>query len=86
MARIVRKLGNYMTAADIRRVVGNLDSDLISALQQTGGTVADIEAAYNILVENHYTLSIRGPQMIPRVKRIYEILDYAREDIIARRG
>jgi hypothetical protein len=65
------------TSSDIRTIVGPLDNDIINAILQTGATRAEVLQAFDWLEESHYTLSTLMRPMNERVRRVYEILDYA---------
>jgi len=65
------------TVGEIRDVAGNLNDDIIAAIQKTGATRNEVIQAFDWLEESHYTLSTFMKPMNDRVRRVYEILDYA---------
>ncbi len=65
------------TGGDIRAIAGPLDDDIIAAILHTGATRAEVMQAFGWLEESHYTLSTTVRPMNERVRRVYEILDYA---------
>jgi len=68
------------TGSDIRAIVGPLDDEIVTAIQHTDATRAEVVQALNWLEESHYTLSVYMRPMNERVRRVYEILDYASND------
>jgi hypothetical protein len=65
------------TGSDIRAIAGSLDDDIVAAILHTDATRAEIMQALDWLEESHYTLSTYMRPMNERVRRVYEILDYA---------
>lgn len=65
------------TAREIREIAGTLNDDIITAIQKTGATRSEVIEAFDWLEESHYTLSAFMKPMNERVRRVYEILDYA---------
>ena len=62
---------------DIREIVGGLNDDIVSAILETGATRAEVTEAFDWLEESRSTLSAFMRPMNERVRRVYEILDYA---------
>src|SRR5690348_7549052 len=65
------------TSDDIRAIAGPLDDDIIVAIQRLGATRAEVSQAFDWLQESRYTLSVFMKPLDERVRRVYEILDYA---------
>lgn len=65
------------TAGEIRAIVGPLDDDIVVAILETGATRVDVIQAFDWLEESYYTMSTFMRPMNERVRRVYEILDYA---------
>ena len=65
------------SGSDIRAIVGPLEDDIIAAILKTGATRTEVMQAFDWLEESHYTLSTFMRPMNERVRRVYEILDYA---------
>jgi hypothetical protein len=65
------------TDGDIRAIAGPLGDDIIAAILETGATRAEVMQAFDWLEESYYTMSTFMRPMNERVRRVYEILDYA---------
>ena len=65
------------TGRDIRDIVGVLNDDIVMAILKTGATRSDVVQAFDWLEESYYTRSTFMRPMNERVRRVYEILDYA---------
>ena len=65
------------TAREIRDIAGIRNEDIIAAIQNTRATRLEVIQAFDWLEESHYTLSTFVKPMNERVRRVYEILDYA---------
>jgi len=75
--KIRRSHEKSATGDEIRDITGPLGNDIIAAIQETGATRAEVLQAFDWLEESHYTLSTFMRPMNERVRRVYEILDYA---------
>jgi hypothetical protein len=77
----VKKIRNHQEksarGSDIRAIAGPLEDDIVAAIMAIGATRAEVMQAHNWLEESHYTLSTSMKPMNERVRRVYEILDYA---------
>lgn len=65
------------TDDDIRAIAGPLDDDIVAAILRTDATPAEVTQALDWLEESYYTRSASMKHMNERVRRVYEILDYA---------
>ena len=65
------------TSRDIRDIAGAMDDDIVMAILKTGATRVEVMQAFDWLQESHYTRSTSMRPMNERVRRVYEILDYA---------
>ena len=66
-----------VTGDDICSIAGPLDDDIIAAILRTGATRSEVMQAFDWLEESYYTMSIFMRPMNERIRRVYEILDYA---------
>ena len=69
-----------VTADDIQAIAGPLKEDVVEAILRIGATEAEIKKAFDYLEESYYTMSIFARPMDQRVRRVYDILDYAGND------
>ena len=65
------------TGSDIRAITGPLDDDIVAAILRTDATPAEVVQALDWLEESYYTRSASMKPLNERVRRVYEILDYA---------
>lgn len=69
------------TSKDIIAMTGPLDSNIIDALLHAHATRDEIAQALNWLEESHYTMSAAGRPMSEHMREVYQILDYASNDL-----
>jgi hypothetical protein len=65
------------TGREVRDIAGPLNDDIVAAILETGATRAEVMQAFDWLEESRYTMSAFMRPMNERVRRVYEILDYA---------
>ncbi len=77
----IRHTDSAATNEDIIAIIGQMDHIIVDALLHTGATPDEIIQASEWLEENHRTKAIYARHMGDRVRRVYEILDYARSGL-----
>ena len=72
----------FPTADDLRNIAGTIDESLIGTILDTGATLDEITQAFLLLEEDHYTRPIFTREMEGRIRRVYDILDYAHNGFV----
>ncbi len=74
----LKKPPESVTVQAVTDILGPLDSGILAAILDTGASLEEIRRAAVWLDENHYTQATADRPMSQKMRRVYEILDYAR--------
>lgn len=76
-----KKRRSSLTEREVIDITGPLEGGIIMAILHTGASAEEIRQASAWLDENHYTRATADRLMGERMRRVYEILDYARHGV-----